>query len=118
MPAKYSIKQQNANILPLVQLQKDSVTHLSSRLSKEKPKDEKPKLRVKSASQLKCMYTNAHRMSNKHEELEAIMQQERYDVVAITEMWWDDSHDWSAAMDGYKLFRRDRQGGRGGGVSL
>ncbi|KAK4822905.1 hypothetical protein QYF61_023268 [Mycteria americana] len=30
----------------------------------------------------------------------------------------DDSHNWSAAMDGYKLFRRDRRGRRGGGVAL
>ncbi|KAK4825574.1 LOW QUALITY PROTEIN: hypothetical protein QYF61_000573 [Mycteria americana] len=29
-----------------------------------------------------------------------------------------DSHNWSAAMDGYKLFRRDRRGRRGGGVAL
>ncbi|PKU26999.1 mitochondrial fission process protein 1 [Limosa lapponica baueri] len=57
-------------------------------------------------------------MGNKQEELEAIVQQESYDVVAITEMWWDDSHDWSAALDGYKLFRRDRQGRKAGGVAL
>ncbi|KAJ7406397.1 hypothetical protein BTVI_65645 [Pitangus sulphuratus] len=37
-----------------------------------------------------------------------IVQQESYGVVTIMETWWDDSHDWSAAMDGYKLFRRDR----------
>ncbi|KAJ7410702.1 hypothetical protein BTVI_52717 [Pitangus sulphuratus] len=49
-------------------------------------------------------------MSNKQEELEAIVQQETYGVIAITETWWDDSHDWSAAMGGYKLFRRDREG--------
>ena len=57
-------------------------------------------------------------MGNKQEELEAIVQQENYDIVAIMETWWDDSHNWSAAMDGYKLFRRDRQGRRGGGVAL
>ncbi|KAK4825828.1 LOW QUALITY PROTEIN: hypothetical protein QYF61_002951 [Mycteria americana] len=57
-------------------------------------------------------------MGNKQEELEAIMQLENYDIVAITETWWDDSHNWSAALDGYKLFRRDRQGRRGGGVAL
>ncbi|KAJ7411919.1 hypothetical protein BTVI_48147 [Pitangus sulphuratus] len=51
-------------------------------------------------------------------ELETIVQQENYEVVAITEMWYDVSHDWSAAMDGYMLFRRDRQGRRGGGVAL
>ncbi|PKU32319.1 adaptin ear-binding coat-associated protein 1 [Limosa lapponica baueri] len=69
-------------------------------------------------AQLKCFYTNAGSMGNKQEELEAIVQQESYDVVAIMETWWDDSHDWSAAMDGYKLFRRDRQGRRGEGVAL
>ncbi|MCQ4078480.1 endonuclease/exonuclease/phosphatase family protein [Klebsiella pneumoniae] len=57
-------------------------------------------------------------MGNKQEELEAIVRQANYDLVAITETWWDCSHDWSAAMDGYKLFRRDRQGRRGGGVAL
>ncbi|PKU35038.1 adaptin ear-binding coat-associated protein 1 [Limosa lapponica baueri] len=69
-------------------------------------------------AQLKCFYTNAGSMGNKQEELEAIVWQESYDAVAITEMRWDDLHDWSAAMDGYKLFRRDRQGRRGGGVAL
>ena len=57
-------------------------------------------------------------MGNKQEELEAIVRQASYDLVAIMETWWDHSHDWSAAMDGYKLFRKDRQGRRGGGVAL
>ncbi|KAK4830434.1 hypothetical protein QYF61_011142 [Mycteria americana] len=70
------------------------------------------------SSQLKCLYTNARSMGNKNEELEAIVHQENYDMVAITETWWGDSHNWSAAMDGYKLFRRDRRGRRGGGVAL
>jgi len=61
---------------------------------------------VRSTAQLKHIYTNAHSMDNKQEELKAIVQQDSHDTVAITEMWWDDSHDWSAAMDGYKLFRR------------
>ena len=46
------------------------------------------------------------------------MQQASYDLVAITETWWDHSHDWSAATDGYKLFSKDRQVRRGGGVAL
>ncbi|KAK4832250.1 hypothetical protein QYF61_021602 [Mycteria americana] len=49
-------------------------------------------------------------MGNKQQELEAIVQQEKCDIVAVTETWWDDSCNWSAAMDGYKLFRRQRQG--------
>ena len=69
-------------------------------------------------AQLKCLYTNARSMGNKQEELEATVLLESYDLVAITETWWDKSHDWSAAIDGYRLFRRDRQGRRGGGVAL
>ncbi|KAJ7423110.1 hypothetical protein BTVI_11074 [Pitangus sulphuratus] len=91
---------------------------IETRLSRDEPKGGKPDLEVKSAAQLKCVYTNAHSVGNKQEELEAIVQQESCDVVTITETWWDDSHDWSAVMEGYKLFRRDRQGTRGGGVSV
>ncbi|PKU32066.1 rna-directed dna polymerase from mobile element jockey- hypothetical protein [Limosa lapponica baueri] len=57
-------------------------------------------------------------MGNKQEELEATVLLGSYDLVAITETWWGKSHDWSAAIDGYELFRRDRQGRRGGGVAL
>jgi len=44
---------------------------------------------VRSTAQLKCIYTNARSMGNKQKELEAIAQQDSYDLVAITEMWWD-----------------------------
>jgi len=37
---------------------------------------------------------------------------------ALTETWWDESHEWSMAIDGYRLFRRDRWGKRGGGIAL
>lgn len=57
-------------------------------------------------------------MDNKQEELETIVQQESYDVFAITETWWDGSYDWSAAIYLYRLFRRDRQSSRGDGVAL
>ncbi|KAM9378992.1 LOW QUALITY PROTEIN: RWD domain-containing protein 3 [Phaethornis superciliosus] len=45
-----------------------------------------PKLRDKSAAQLKCMYTNSRSIGKKQVELEAIVQQESYDVAAITEI--------------------------------
>ncbi|GAB0204592.1 mitochondrial enolase superfamily member 1 [Grus japonensis] len=41
-----------------------------------------------------------------------------HDLIAITEAWWDSSHDWNAVMDGYVLFRKDRPARRGGGVAL
>ncbi|GAB0208110.1 PDZ domain-containing protein 2 [Grus japonensis] len=31
-----------------------------------------------------------------------------HDLITITETWWDSSHDWTAVMDGYVLFRKDR----------
>ena len=67
---------------------------------------------------MKCLYTNAHSMGNKQEELEAIVLLESYDLIAITETWWDESHDWNVALDGYGLFRRDRRERRGRGVAL
>ncbi|RMC19437.1 hypothetical protein DUI87_04048 [Hirundo rustica rustica] len=83
-----------------------------------RPKGGKPESGVKSVAQLKCMYTNAHSMDYKQEELEATVQYQSYDVAAITEMWWDESRGWSTALDGYKLFGIDRKGRRGGGVAL
>jgi len=65
---------------------------------------------MRQMTQLKCIYTNARSLGNKQEELDAIVRQANYDLVAITETWWDHSHERSAVMDGYKLFRRDRQG--------
>ena len=43
---------------------------------------------------------------------------ENYVLVAITETWWDESHDWHTVIEGYRLFRMDRQGRRGGRVAL
>ena len=40
------------------------------------------------------------------------------DLVAFTETWWDESHDWSVSADGHKLFKRDRRGRSGRGVAL
>jgi len=51
-------------------------------------------------------------------ELEATVWQENYDLVAITETWWVHSSESSAAVEGYKLSRRDRQGRRDDGVVL
>jgi len=44
-----------------------------------------PGLGLRSITRLKCMYTNAHSMGNTQEELEAIVQQDSYDFVTITE---------------------------------
>ncbi|GAB0205531.1 hypothetical protein GRJ2_003018700 [Grus japonensis] len=56
-------------------------------------------------------------MRNKQEELEALAQSQSYDSVGRSETWWEEPCDWSAVMDGYRLFRRDRKGRRGQGVA-
>ncbi|CAM5165610.1 unnamed protein product, partial [Eretmochelys imbricata] len=65
-----------------------------------------------------CLYTNARSLGKNQGELEVLAQSRNYDVIGITETWWDNSHDWSTVMDGYKLFRKDRQGRKDGGVAL
>ncbi|PKU45391.1 hypothetical protein llap_4335 [Limosa lapponica baueri] len=40
------------------------------------------------------------------------------DLAGMMEMWWDGSYDWSVGMEGYRFFRKDRQGRGGGGVAL
>ena len=63
-------------------------------------------------------YTNARSMRNNQEELETLAQSQSYDIIGISEIWWEESCDWSTMMDGYTLSRRDRQGRQGGEVAL
>ena len=64
---------------------------------------------------LKCLPRS---MGNKQEELETVVQLGKYDLIAITEIWWDKSDNWNTLIEDYRLFRRDRQGRRGGRVAL
>ncbi|KAK4818852.1 hypothetical protein QYF61_020071 [Mycteria americana] len=57
-------------------------------------------------------------MGNKQDELEPLGSSQSYSIIGISEAWWNESHDWSTGMEGYRLFRRDGQGRRGGGVAL
>lgn len=68
-------------------------------------------------AQPKRLHTNARSTGNQ-QEFETVAQLEKCDRTAITETWWDESHDWKTATEGYRLLRRDRQGRRGGGVAL
>ena len=70
------------------------------------------------AAQLECIYSSAHSLGNKQEMLESAVLLENLSIVAITETWWNDSYDWSVAIDCYKLFRRGRQGRRGGSAAI
>ena len=69
-------------------------------------------------AQMKWLYTNAHSMGNKQQELEGTMLLEIYDLIVIAETWWGESRDWSVVIDGHRLFRRDRWGKRGGSLDV
>ena len=47
-----------------------------------------------------------------------MVQLGKYDLIAIMETGWDESHDWNTLIEDYRLFRRDRQGRRDGRVAL
>lgn len=68
-------------------------------------------------AQLKCLYSNARSIGDKQEELEAAVEFENYDLIAVMDTWWDGSHHWNtgiAGIAGYELFRRaGRKGGAG-----
>jgi len=49
-------------------------------------------------TQVKCLYINAHSTSSK-QELKATVHLESYDLITITEIRWEGSHDCSAAVD-------------------
>ena len=57
-------------------------------------------------------------MRNKQEELEILIQEGNYDLIGITETWWDDSHDWNIAIEGYKLTKKNTENKKGGGVAV
>lgn len=57
-------------------------------------------------------------MNNKQEELQAIVHQENYDIVAFTETLWDDLHNWNAGLDGYRHRQRTGKGGSGVALSI
>ena len=49
-------------------------------------------------------------MRNKEEELEALAQSQSYDIIGLSETWWEESCDWCAVMAGSRLLWRARQG--------
>eukprot|EP00061_Rhincodon_typus_P000232 g10983.t1 len=59
---------------------------------------------------IKALYLNARSIRNKVDELMAQIIANEYDLVAITETWLQDGHDWELNIQGYRLFgRTDRK---------
>lgn len=66
---------------------------------------------------VKCIWTKACSIGHKQEELETIAQLENYDIAITMEAEWDDWHNPSATMDGYKPFLQGISREGDGGVA-
>ena len=67
----------------------------------------------------KCLYTNAQSICNKFDEFKSCILQYSPKIVAITESWCNETVNGSEIhLDNYKVYRNDKQSGRGGGVLL
>ena len=69
---------------------------------------------------LKCLYTNARSVINKMDEFVANVAKLERDIIRITESWANDKIlDAELSLNGYLMFRNDRNtGNKGGGVLL
>ena len=69
---------------------------------------------------LKCVYTNARSVINKMDEFVANVAKLEPDIIRITESWANDKIlDAELSLNGYLMFRNDRNtGNKGGGVLL
>lgn len=57
-------------------------------------------------------------MKDKKEELKGLAQSQIFGNRGITETCSSESCGWSAPLDGYRFFRRGKQGRKGGRVAL
>lgn len=62
-----------------------------------------------STEHFRCLYINGRKIWDKKVELEVLIQHPNYDLIGITESWWDNSHDWNNNMK-----RRTGRGKTGG----
>jgi len=71
-------------------------------------------------AKLSCYYANARSLGNKMEELELIAEMEKPHIIGITESWGKtEVADSEISLEGYTMYRTDREDGRkGGGVLL
>lgn len=53
--------------------------------------------------ELRCLYVNTQSLRNK---FEVPVYEGRYDIVAIIETWWDETHDWNVLLEGYNFKKK------------
>ena len=65
---------------------------------------------------LSCWYTNATSLNNKFDELISEVDRKKTQIIMICETWWTDAS--VTNIEGYNLFKKDRELKRGGGVCM
>lgn len=48
-------------------------------------------------------------MGSRHDKSEICVQLQSYNLVRITETWWDGSHDWSTVTEKYRPYKKDKK---------
>ena len=72
-----------------------------------------------SPKNLRCVLLNARSLRNKVLDLQALLLEDYFPVIAITETWLDSSFmDFELGLNDYFVHCKDRQDRRGGGVLL
>ena len=72
-----------------------------------------------SPKNLRCVLLNARSLRNKVLDLQALLLEDYFPMIAITETWLDSSFlDFELGLNDYCVHRKDRQDRRGGGVLL
>ena len=85
----------------------DETVNISSSDARSSPKN------------LRCLLLNARSLRNKVLDLKALLREDYFPVISITETWLDSSFmDFELGLNDYCVHRKDRQDRRGGGVLL
>ena len=71
---------------------------------------------LRKQSFLNCFYTNATSLNNKFDEFVEEIKDHRAQMIMVCETWWTEES--ATNIDGFNLFRKDREYGRGGGVGI
>ena len=73
----------------------------------------------KNYKNLQCLLLNTRSLRNKTLDLQALLLEDYFPVIAITETWLDSSFmDFELGLNDYSVHRKDREDRRGGGALL
>ena len=62
--------------------------------------------RTSGMEKLNIFYTNARSLNNEMEEIEAKVDSEEYDIVAVSETWFKEESNWRTGLEGSKYSKR------------